>query len=78
MQIATVERRSPGLSEAERIRRLAESLGAYRIYKTCSDADGEYTDYYEVTSPDQEAGILGSPFIHRPVLVYDHGQTMNC
>lgn len=78
MQITSTERQYPGISEAERVRRLAEALGAYRIYKTAGDEGGEYTDYYEVTSPDQEAGILGSPFIHNPVLVYDHGQTLNC
>jgi hypothetical protein len=71
MQIAVVEKRYPSLSEAERVKALAQSLGAYRIYKTATEEGGKYTDYYEVTSPDQEAGILGSPFIHNPVLVYD-------
>lgn len=71
MQIAVVEKRYPDLTEAERVKALARSLGAYRIYKTATEKGGKYTDYYEVTSPDQEASILGSPFIHDPLLVYD-------
>lgn len=52
------------------LEQFARSTGAYRIYKCKSDAGGDYTDYHHALDADGEAGILGSPFIHDPVLVW--------
>jgi hypothetical protein len=56
--------------EDEYLEGFARETGAYRIYKCRSEPGGDFTDYHHAVDSDQEAGILGSPFIHDPVLVW--------
>ena len=66
--------RGDSSAEAAYCEQIARDTGASRIY-VYSTEEGEPADmYFACEYPGDEAGMLGSPFVHDPVLIYDDGR----
>ncbi len=64
--------------EAELLRKMAADYGCDRIYKYSSSNQGPdtFTDYKLILKPAHEDGLLTSPSVFNPVLVYDQGKVI--
>jgi hypothetical protein len=67
-------RRNWGEDEAGALRSMAGSEGCYRIYKY---GDEGWENYKPIHYPEEEKGLLTSPYIRYAVLVYDRGKVVN-
>jgi hypothetical protein len=64
-------------AEAATLEQLARGTGASRIYKYSMDEGEPASMWFTIEYPGDEEGLLGSPFVHHPVLVYDNGRYLS-